>query len=344
MKILSAALLFAMSAAAAAQDGGNLSWLGRGVDPVESVYNDARKAQQPMLLFFSAEGDSSCKQVCDGAFRHPDVVAATRKITCVWVECGRDGKRNSRMTSKLGVTAVPTLLLSDPEGHILGELNRWDGAGMAVWLKALTNVNEQLPIFTEDVNAAYTVAKVRGQALLIYFYDDSPGSLAVNRSLNDAELRPLHSSFSVCRTEMKRDSAICKQFDVTRAPTILVLDPRLPRPAEKPLATITSSRTARELRRDLEEALDAARTAGISAKSAGGKDDPPPAPAKIEKLSDDEVDRKFIRARFSRGMELAKKGQKSEALEVLQDIVVTFPKHVETVAVKKYIEELKAEK
>lgn len=334
--------LAALLSLAAAQDGGNLTWLGKGRDPIESVYDDAKKAQQPMMLFFSCEGDPNCKLVCDNAFRHPAVVAACRKITCIWVECGANGRGNGSIRSALGVKGVPTMLLSDPEGRILGQLSQWDGPGMAVWLKALTNVNEDLPAFSEDVNGAYNNAKARGRALLIYFYDDSPPSLAVNRSLNDKELVPLHSAFTVCRTPMQRDSAICKQFDVDRAPTILILDPRSAKPLEKPLARITSSRSARELRRDLEEALDAARSAGIGGKSDGAKEEAKP--AKVEKLSDDEVDRKFIRARFSYGMELAKMGKKAKALEVLEDVVVTFPKHVETLAVKKYIEELKAEK
>ena len=340
MKTLAAFLTLAT--AASAQDGGHLNWLGKGRDPVESVFNEAKKAQLPMILFFSCDGDQTCQAICDGAFRHPDVVAACRKLTCVWIDCGRDGKGNRAIVTALGVKGVPTLLLSDPEGNILGQLNRWDGPGMAAWLKALTNVNDGLPAFSEDVNGAYQNARTRNRALLIYFYDDSPPSLAVNRSLNDKELLPLHAAFTVCRTPMRKDSPICKQFDIDRAPTILVLDPRMAKPADKPLARITSSRSARELRRDLEEALDNARTAGIGDKADGGKDDPKP--AKAEKLSEDEVDRKFIRARFSRGIELAKMGKKAQALEVLDDIVVTFPKHVETLAVKKYIEELKAEK
>jgi hypothetical protein len=179
--------------------------------------------------------------------------------------------------------------------------------------------------------------------LLLYFYDSSAPSLVLNRSLLDPELKPFHSQFGAARAPMKKGSAICLKYDVDRAPTILILNPQLPRPEETPLARITTSRSPRELRRDLEEALTAARSAGIVEAPATGKEEPAPveAPVRKEILSDDEVDRKFIRARFDLAMELVKKGMKPKALEVLQDIVATFPKHVETVAVKKYIEELK---
>lgn len=341
MKYLTAILVLALASAASAQDGGRLTWLGKGRDPVDPVFEDAKKAQQPLLIFFSCEGDPVCKAVCEGAFSHPDVIAATRKITCIWVDCGRDGRGNGRLVEALRVKDVPTLILCDREGHVIGELNRYDGPGMARWLKALTNVSDGLPTFPEDVEGAYQGARARGQALLIYFYDDSPPSLAVNRSLNDPELAPLHRRFSVCRTPMKKGSSICTQFDVDRAPTILVLDPRAP---EKPLARITSSRSPRELRRDLEEALGAVRGAAPGAPTDPAKAPlpaPAPAPAPKEVLSDDEVDRRFIRARFSLATELAGSGKKAQAIEVLEDVLKTFPKHVETVVVKKFLDDLK---
>lgn len=335
-------MTLALLACLCLQDGGSLTWVGKGADPVEPVLEDVQKLQKPLLLFFSSEGDAACKKLCNTAFRDPDVLAAASKITCVWVECG--GKRNLGFMKTIGVTATPTLVVCDWHGTVLGGIPQRDGPAIALTLKKLTEVTEGLPQFTEDVDTALATARAKRRLLLIYFYDDSPPSLALNKSLTDPLLRPLNAQYSVARSPMKKGSPLCVKFDVDHAPTILILNAQLPKPEEKPLARITASRSAHELQRDLEEALDAARAAGIVASDGPGRNDPTSAPAKTEKLSDDEVDRKFIRIRFAKGMELAKAGKKAEALDVLQDIVVTFPKHVETVAVKKYIEELKAGK
>jgi hypothetical protein len=339
LSILFAALLPAL----AAQDGGKISWIGKDKDPVESVFDDLRKVQQPWMVFFSVNGDPACKALCDGAFSHPDVVAASSRITCIFVECG--AKKNAALVKKFSITSFPSLVLFDRDGKILGDVPQRDGPGLAAALHKLNDAMDLLPAFPEDLEAALAAARTQKRPLMVYFYDSSPACLALNRSLLDPELKPLYPKFGAARVPMKRGSPLCSKYDVDHAPTLLVLNPLLPKPEEKPLARITTSRSPRELRRDLEESLDAARNSGISAPVDGAKDDATgKEPAKTETLSDDEVDRKFIRSRFSLAIDLVKKGMKPKAIEVLEDVVATFPKHVETVAVKKYIEELKAQK
>jgi hypothetical protein len=324
----------------AAQDGGKISWIGKGKDPVESVFDDLKKLQQPTMVFFSIDGDPACKALCDGAFSHPDVVAASSRITCIFVECG--AKKNAALVKKFSITSFPSLVLFDRDGKLLGDVPQRDGPGLAAALHKLNDVMDLLPAFPEDLEAALTAARTKKRPLMVYFYDSSPACLTLNRSLLDPELRPLYPQFGAARVPMKRGSPACSKYDVDHAPTLLVLNPLLPKPEEKPLARITTSRSPRELRRDLEESLDAARNSGISAPVDGAKDDATgKEPAKTETLSDDEVDRKFIRSRFSLAIDLVKKGMKPKAIEVLEDVVATFPKHVETVAVKKYLAELK---
>jgi hypothetical protein len=53
--MLPALFTLALSASALAQDGGKLPWKGRNEDP-KSAMADARRAGQPMMLFFSSVG------------------------------------------------------------------------------------------------------------------------------------------------------------------------------------------------------------------------------------------------------------------------------------------------
>ena len=138
---------------------------------------------------------------------------------------------------------------------------------------------------------------------------------------------------------MKKGSALCARYGVDRAPTILVLDPRLPKPEEKPLARIATSRNPRELRRDLEEALAAA---GSAAPAATPSTVPlPSSGTPKEELSDDQLDRKFIQARINVASGLITQGMTKEAIKVLEDVVQSYPKHIATLEAVKLLEQLK---
>src|SRR5262249_38482870 len=144
--------------------------------------------------------------------------------------------------------------------------------------------------------------------------------------------------FAYARWEFKRGSPVCEKYDVDRAPTILILDAALEKPQEKPLARITGSRTPRELRRDLEAVVGAVPDAPGATIRPNGALLPPP---RQEPLSDDEVDRKFIQARITVARDLVERNMPQKAIEVLEDVVQSFPKHVETKEAVKLLEKLK---
>ena len=49
-------LSLALGSAALAQDGGKLSWKGKGSEDPRSVLAEARRQHLPALLFFTSEG------------------------------------------------------------------------------------------------------------------------------------------------------------------------------------------------------------------------------------------------------------------------------------------------
>jgi len=334
--LLSIALLSALTGSAAAQDGGRLDWKGKGLDPVAPAFADAVRDGRPIMVFFSVEGNNDCISLSRGAFSHPAVLEAAAKVTCLFVECGN--KKNSALVSKVGVTQYPTICFFDGMGVPLGTTPARDGPALAAILHDLTERAVSRPSFSENVDEVLQGAKASKLPVLIYFYDDSPASLTINRSLNDPELNPLRPRFRVAKTEMKKGSAICTKYDVDRAPTILVLDTSRQHPEAKPLARIATSRTPRELYRDLEEALGAAGDAGVPAelpKSATQTAGPK------EVLSDDEVDRKFIQARLNLALDYQKQGKKEKAIDVLEDVLQSFPRHVLTRDARTLLEKLK---
>jgi len=272
------------------------------------------------------------------------VIDASRDIACIFVDCNW-GKKNREISTRFGVTGYPTVVLCDPQGNPLGRLEAREPDEVAQALASLAQrtgakATAGTPIV---VGSGYEVGRVAakrtGRPLLLYFPDQSPASISINDSLMDRSLVELLPRFSTAKEDFVKGSATCLKFNVSRAPTILVLDCTLANPEEKPLARIEGSRTPRELKRELEAALPARDPAANPA--AGGGDLPPvrrETPPE-EKLSDDVIERKFIWARVAVAQDTLKRGNKEKAIEILEDVLKSYPKHKDTEDVRKVLED-----
>jgi hypothetical protein len=49
-------LLLGLASAASAQDGGKLSWRGKGGEDPKTAMADAKSQSRPMMLFFTSDG------------------------------------------------------------------------------------------------------------------------------------------------------------------------------------------------------------------------------------------------------------------------------------------------
>jgi hypothetical protein len=240
----------------------------------------------------------------------------------------------------------PTGLFSDPDGKPIGGLTSREPADVARQIRDAvqrTNGKEapaaapaapQKTVYGLTIEKAATEARKAGKPVLLVFYDDSPASTSVHAALTDDFLKDTLRGFILSITPYKKGADDAQRFDVTRAPTILVLSPDL---EKKPLAKIEGSRSARELKRDLESAMLLGKGEGTPRRP--GVDSSSPAPEKGETLSDDEIERKFIKARIAASLELFKRGKKDKAVEILEDVIKSYPKHDETVTARKLLEE-----
>jgi hypothetical protein len=237
-------------------------------------------------------------------------------------------------------------MFCDPDGKPIGELGSHDPAGVAQQILAVAGkysgktTPKQPVVSGKSIEEAAPAAKNAAKPVAIFFYDDSPASVSVTLALQDELLKETVGKFVFAKAEFIKGSEVCTKYEVTRAPTILVVEAVLDNrdnKVVKPLARITGSRSARELKRDLEDALPAAGAApaGASTPSSGARAPREPE----EKLSDDDLERRFIQARVAVAMDLIKRGKKDKAIEVYEDIIKTYPKHVDTVAVKKLLED-----
>lgn len=337
------ALLPALAAAAVAQDGGGrMNWKGRS-DPKTAML-DARDQRKPILLYFRTDASPLCRTLDEGPFSDPKVLDASVNVACIYVDCAW-GKKNADLMTRFKVNGYPSLVFCDPEGNQLGYLNDRDAPTIAEKIRLLGNTYGGKGPEAVRVVIGHDYEKVRIEArkklkpVLLYFADFSPASLSVNDALLDRSLEATLDRFMCAKAEFAKESRECVKFGVTRAPTILLLDPLLDKPESRPIARIEGSRTARELQRDLLAALPAADKSGAPVLDA---DSPSLVrPAAEEKLSDDIIERKFIWARVAVAQDLVKRGQKDKAVDVLEDILRSYPKHRDTEDVRKVLEEVR---
>ena len=336
MSILLAALT--LSASLAAQDGGKIAWTGKSGDPKVAMA-EANRQKRPMMLFFTSTGCGPCKKLSAGAFSDAAVVQAAERLTCVYIECDW-GKSNADLSGLYKVDSYPTVLFCGPDGRPIAPLQSREPEAVA---KQMTEVADKfgakaevppqpIELASYAVPDAFRAGVALKKRVLLFFRDDSPASLSVATALTDPALKKILSGFALGSDVYTKGTGSSAKFDVTRAPTLLVLDPTVPKPEAKPLARIEGSRSARELIREL-ETLAPAEPGAPSA-------DPRPAPKEPEeKLSDDEIDRRFIAARVGVAKDMMKQGKKDKAIEIYEDIIKTYPKHVDTVTVKKLLAE-----
>jgi hypothetical protein len=284
-----------------------------------------------------------------GAFSDPEVVKASDGIACIFIECNW-GKANTDLSGRYGIGGYPTVLFCDSEGKPIGALDSRDPVEVARQIRdAVQKAGGKggaapAPVAEKTVRGlsidkAPAEARRLGRLILLVFYDDSPASTSVHSALSDDYLKDTLGRFVVALSEYRKGSDDARRFDVSRAPTIFVLNPDLAKLEEKPLAKIEGSRSARELKRDLDSALLLANSEGAGPTRRPGLETPSAEP--VEKMSDDEIERKFIKARIAASMELYRKGKKDKAVETLEDVIKSYPKHVETVTARKLLEEFR---
>jgi hypothetical protein len=340
------AILLSAASAASAQDGGKLTWPHR--DNPKAAMTEGRGRNRVMMLYFTSVGAEPSKKFSAEALSDPDVVAAAERLTCVFVECNW-GKANVELANFFKVKAYPTVILIDPEGKTLGTVTNQEPKAVAKL------INDAVAAFTEkpggaaeapiqlrafSITDAITAGRRRGIPAILFFRDDSPASTTVAAALTDPSMKEFQTKLTLGVETYTKGAGLTATFEVTRAPTVLIVDPTAPKPHEKILSRNEGSRSVRELIREFERVLERQpKERPDPAADPGTTPKTPPPPE--EKLSDDQVERLFIQARVSVAQDLVKKGQKAKAIEIYEDLIKTYPKHVDIVNVRKLLEEAK---
>src|SRR5882672_4848482 len=114
--IVAAAAVLLQDPPPAAPTGGHIAW---GSDLAASERR-ARLEQRAVLLYFT-DGGLPCKALDAGAFSADEVVALSRRLFPVLLECP-DDKAHAALRTRMKVTAFPTVTILEPDGKTHTEM------------------------------------------------------------------------------------------------------------------------------------------------------------------------------------------------------------------------------
>jgi thiol:disulfide interchange protein len=90
----------------------------RFVEGYERGYNEARRQNKPLMLFFSAEWCHYCHQMADEALTNDQVVSLSERFVCVLV----DADAAPEVCRQFHVSRFPTIQFVSPQGVVLNRL------------------------------------------------------------------------------------------------------------------------------------------------------------------------------------------------------------------------------
>ncbi len=90
----------------------------RFVEGYERGYNEARRQNKPLLLFFTAEWCRYCHQMAEEALANEQVVSLSERFVCVLI----DADAAPQVCRQFHVSRFPTIQFVSPQGAVLNRL------------------------------------------------------------------------------------------------------------------------------------------------------------------------------------------------------------------------------
>jgi hypothetical protein len=253
MKLLFAVLTTAaLLQEPAAKTGGKLEW-GRDVAAAEKR---ARLEQRAMFLYFTDNGMPS-RALDAGAFSHDTVIASTKGLFPVIVECP-DDKAHADLRTRFKVSGFPTLMILEPDGKTQHEIGTRETAELAAELaKAAKKFPGRVVLWLSSMETALETAKKDRKPLAVYIHPaDEDLAAAQERLVKIGGQSRIDKYVWLELSATNEDKDPNKQkYEFYSLPAIAFVDPRFPEPKRFGVFELEAKAKPKELQDKLEERL-----------------------------------------------------------------------------------------
>ncbi len=164
-----------------------------------------------------------------------------------------DGDKYKEPMKTYGVSGYPTVMFLDPEGKQVAKLAGRDAGAVKTQFTEIADKHTRGPKWMESAEKALEAGKADSKPVVLYFGDDKPKSTGWVKVFGDASFKPeLFEKCAFAKVPFKKDDAFCKEWKVTEAPTLLIIN----NTGEKPEALKTlKAGKAKDIKTALEDAV-----------------------------------------------------------------------------------------
>ena len=193
-------------------------------------------------------------------------------VVMIAVDCS-DRSAEAELKQKYGVSGLPTIVFTSPEGEVVGHLGDRSPEGVAKQLAQLVAEHGRKIPWAESYESGLATAKEEGKPVFLFFTDEEDDdSVAMEELLGSPDLKELREKFVLVRHLVEKKCEFCKVAHVTRAPVVKILDPNLEDPIAADVYDFRKKKSAKDLGSALERGLKLFEKAREKAAEAAGGD------------------------------------------------------------------------
>lgn len=183
-------------------------------------------------------------------------MAASGKLNLILVDCDW-GKKHSDVSGKYGVRGYPTVIFVDSDGKEVAKLGGREADAVAKQFEDVAAQYSKAAAFVESWDDASAQAKEAGKTVVLFFSNGKADAEALEAAIGDDLLKDLQEKFVWCKVKLDSKSDLCKKFKVSGSSqsVLMVVDPSVEKPEDKPLKKWSGKKSAKELKKDLEAIL-----------------------------------------------------------------------------------------
>jgi hypothetical protein len=162
-----------------------------------AAFAAAKKADRLLLVDAYADWCGWCKVLEREVFPHPDFVAATRDFVKLRVDV-EDGGEGSELADRYGAWSLPTLLILEPDGALVGQVEGYAPVGPFVArLRSQLDLRERVLASYERTLAGGDVEALRRTAVDFYERQDGARAAALlEKLLASTSLEPREEAWT----------------------------------------------------------------------------------------------------------------------------------------------------
>lgn len=182
------------------------------------------------------------------------MVSAAKDLVLILVDL-TDRNTNSALADKYGVKGLPAMYFTDSDGKVVGELEDRSPDGIVRQFGETAEKYTKSVPWVKTLDAGLTAATKGEKPLILFLTDEGADAKVTEAAFIDDSLKKLIPEFVFVRHVIEPRCETCRRFRMTKGTRVLVLNPKLEKPAKSPFKKLNGKQTAAKLKKAFDYSL-----------------------------------------------------------------------------------------